>query len=114
MAGELLYSAKSDRDIVRWAKQYYFGGAIPKQLENDGKRYLVILGDNASGVMRVTVLLYVLENNEWKLCLVRFTSNIDVHPEIDKKNNNLIFKSREGTIILIQPLNSLKYEFAAP
>jgi len=115
----LLLSAKSQDEIVSWAKgkthianSERFDGFRVERFVIDGKKLLVLLASPPTATYRMTIFVYVADDSgddqRWSLILVRYAGTADVKVEIDKKLKQLKFRSKAGKLLLILPVENLK------
>ncbi len=108
----LIYGARSKDDIIKWAREkYHFGtgfGIVYNDilLDVNGKEFLVLLADSASGVRKVVIHLYAYseESKTWELLLIRWTNTSEV--KVAVKENNVMFWSKENELLFMQPAGS--------
>jgi hypothetical protein len=106
----LLYSTKSKKEIINWAKNKY-GPTKNIPLKVYDKEVFIVLGDTAFGINRLAIHVYVysLTSKQWDLLLLRFTNSSDIKVKVDK--DNILFFSKSGSLLFIQPIDTLTLDF---
>jgi hypothetical protein len=114
----LLFSAKSEKEILSWARgKSSFGNdggerfdfAETERFKIDGKNLLVLLANRFFGTTRITIFVYVGDDETgWDLLLMRETNTADVKVKADKKAKQLLFRSKAGKLLLILPVENIE------
>jgi hypothetical protein len=117
----LLYSARSEDEIVSWAKAksnfapiVRFDYVRTERFDIDGKNLLVLLAARPMATQRIQIFVYVNGKRqdgeyEWSLLLLRFTNTADVKIEADKKAKQVVFRSKAGKLLLILPVENIDF-----
>jgi hypothetical protein len=110
----LLYAAKSEAEILAWAraKADYgnierFDSARTEQFEIGGKKLLVLLASRPMATQRMIIFVYVGNDHGWSLLLLRNTNTADVNVQADLKAQQLVFRSKAGKRLLDLPVENI-------
>ena len=112
----LLDSARSEKEILSWARAKSdfgygerFDSARIERFKIDGKNLLVLLATPPMATQRVTIFVYVGDDETgWDLLLLRHTNTADVKIKADKKAKQLLFRSKAGKVLLILPIENIE------
>jgi len=111
----LLDSAKSEEEILSWAKAKSsfapierFDYARTERFDIDGKGLLVLFAARPMATRRIILFVYVRVEQEWTLLLFRRTNTAEVKVEPDKKAKQVVFRSKAGKLLLVLPLENLE------
>jgi hypothetical protein len=110
----LLYAAKSEAEILAWAraKADYgnierFDSARTEQFEIGGKKLLVLLASRPMATQRMIIFVYVGNDQGWSLLLLRNTNTAAVTVQADYQAEQLLFRSKAGKLLLVLPVENV-------
>jgi len=100
---EVLYRAPNEAIIEKWAHGRGTGSRI-ERIKADGKQILVALVDSCFGLTCESIYVFVFEDGEWRLCLLRLNNS---PVTVIHSGKALIFKDPDGAVLVEQPIASL-------
>ena len=111
----MLPHAKSDKEILAWAKAdssfahgERFDYARIERIRIDDKSLLILLAGRPMATTRREIFVYVGGNRGWSLLLWRYTNTAEVKIEVDKTSKQLVFRSKAGKRLLVLPTENIE------